>query len=266
MINSNQGYEISISSIDGMTIRLGVIGYNEEHTPNDLNNEDITDCPAIADLETPFIEKTFVNSEFLTTDILEGEWIMAATDRNGNPLETTVKIIREYKAGRDYPEEFSGEDQFIEQAEIFNQKRLKDKNSLLMLGWFQASYEDYGRFDFRSPYDLLVSHDYVAYDHKQLFFDAGPKLFIEVDDEGGFIARTKQSYLPATRWTGYYDYYIGYYPLADAGQYIDFPITISDDKKTMAISSVDGSFLNLISTGDYAVPVVIQSEIMLTKK
>ena len=34
----------------------------------------------------------------------------------------------------------------------------------------------------------------------------------------------------------------------------------------MAISPVDGSFLNLISTGDYAFPVVIQSDIMLTKK
>ena len=268
MINSNDGYEMSVSSCDGMTTRLGVIGYNEEHTPNDLNYDDIRQCPAIADIKTPFLVKPSVDSEFLTTDILEGDWIMTATDANGNPLETTVSIIRGYKAGRDYPAEFSGEAQFLEQAEIFNQKRLEDKNSLLIQGWFPDNQGDY---NFSSPYDLLISQDYVAYDYQQLFFDAGPKMFIEVDETGSLVVRTGEEYIPATCWTGGYYYYTGYSPLADTGfkyQYIDYPITISDDKKTMVISSVDGSYLNLILKNGYHYGhhVLIQSDIVLKKK
>ena len=268
MINSNDGYEMSVSSCDGMTMRLGVIGYNEEHTPNDLNYDDIRQCPAIADIKTPFLVKPSVDSEFLTTDILEGDWIMTATDANGNPLETTVSIIRGYKAGRDYPAEFSGEAQFLEQAEIFNQKRLEDKNSLLMQGWFPDNQGDY---NFSSPYDLLISQDYVAYDYQQLFFEAGPKMFIEVDETGSLVVRTGEEYMPATCWTGGYYYYTGYSPLADTGfkyQYIDYPITISDDKKTMVISSVYGSYLNLILKYGYHYGhhVLIQSDIVLKKK
>lgn len=268
MINSNDGYEMSVSSCDGMTMRLGVIGYNEEHTPNDLNYDDIRQCPAIADLKTPFLVKPSVDSEFLTTDILEGDWIMTATDANGNPLETTVSIIRGYKAGRDYPAEFSGEAQFLEQAEIFNQKRLEDKNSLLMQGWFPDNQGDY---NFSSPYDLLISQDYVAYDYQQLFFEAGPKMFIEVDETGSLVVRTGEEYIPATCWTGGYCYYTGYSPLADTGfkyQYIDYPITISDDKKTMVIKPVDGDYyLNLVGIYQWGgVPITIKSDIILKKK
>ena len=274
MINSDEGYEMSVPACDGMTIRLGVLGYNEEHTNNDLNYKDITQCPAIADIKTPFLVKPSVDSEFLTTDILEGDWIMTATDANGNPLETTVSIIRGYKAGRDYPADFSGNneqedetfEQFQEQVEIFNQKRLTDKNSLLLQGWFQDWRDENGPYALRTPYDLLMAQDYVAYNCEQLFYDAGPKLIIEVDSNGDLIARTKEESLSGCWWSGF-NYQSCCSNLAwdqIPQKFLDFPIEISEDKKTMVIRPVDGDYyLNLVGINQC---ITIKSDIILKKK
>ena len=35
-INSDEGLELAIASIDGETTRVAVLGYNDEYTPNDL--------------------------------------------------------------------------------------------------------------------------------------------------------------------------------------------------------------------------------------
>lgn len=278
MINSDEGYEMSVPTIDGMTMRLGVLGYNEEHTPNDLNYDDIRQCPAIADIKTPFLVKPSVDSEFLTTDILEGDWIMTATDANGNPLETTVSIIRGYKAGRDYPADFSGNneqedetfEQFQEQVEIFNQKRLTDKNSLLLQGWFQDWRDENGPYALRTPYDLLMAQDYVAYNCEQLFYDAGPKLIIEVDSNGDLIARTEEESLSGCWWSGFnYQSYCSTLVWDQIPQnYLDFPIEISEDKKTMVIKPVDGDYyLNLVGIDQWGgVPITIKSDIILKKK
>ena len=278
MINSDEGYEMSVPACDGMTMRLGVLGYNEEHTPNDLNYDDIRQCPAIADIKTPFLVKPSVDSEFLTTDILEGDWIMTATDANGNPLETTVSIIRGYKAGRDYPADFSGNneqedetfEQFQEQVEIFNQKRLTDKNSLLLQGWFQDWRDENGPYALRTPYDLLMAQDYVAYNCEQLFYDAGPKLIIEVDSNGDLIARTEEESLSGCWWSGFnYQSYCSNLVWDQIPQnYLDFPIEISEDKKTMVIRPVDGDYyLNLVGIYQWGgVPSTIKSDIILKKK
>lgn len=277
MINSDEGYEMSVPACDGMTMRLGVLGYNEEHTNNDLNYKDITQCPAIADLKTPSLVKPVVESEFLTTDILEGEWIMTATDKDGIPLETTVSIIRGYKAGRDYPADFSSNneqedetfEQFQEQVEIFNQKRLTDKNSLLLQGWFQ-DWRGENLYDLRTPYDLLMAQDYVAYNCEQLFYDAGPKLIIEVDSNGDLIARTEEDSLSGCWWSGFnYQSYCSNLVWDQIPQnYLDFPIEISEDKKTMVIKPVDGDYyLNLVGIDQWGgVPITIKSDIILKKK
>ena len=264
-INSPDGYEISVPSVDGMTMRLGVIGYNEENTPNKLDYQDISECPAVADYITPFHAKTRVESELLSTDILDGEWLMTATDMNGNPLETTVSIIRGYQEGRDYP---SGcPDEFIEQVEIFNQKRLTDKNRLLMQGWFMDPRVEYGPYTHATPYDLLVDQNYVAYNYPELFYDAGPKMFIEVDSSGNLTAISEEL-MPAAFWTGTSTYYQGYSSQNHNLQYIEFPIAISDDKKTMTIAPVGGSYLNLIEYSYYgpSAAVIVLSNIVLTKK
>lgn len=271
-INSSDGYEISIPSLDGMTMRLGVLGYNEEYTPNNLNYKDIMQCPAVAELNLPFLQKPKVESKFLNTDILEGEWTMTATDISGNPLETTVTIIRGYEEGRDYPSDCPSE--FREQAEIFNQKRLADKNSLLLQGWF-ASNAPYGDLnELRTPYDLLIANDYYAYNYQQMFIEAGPRLIIEVDSNGDLIARTGEYTLSTSLWYGVNTYYMGLRynqgtNIINAPMFLDFPIKISEDMKTMTISPVGDYYLNLLASdyiGGWMVKSDIKSDIVLKKK
>ena len=112
--------------------------------------------------------------------------VLFATDVDGNELETTVNIVRSLKEGRDYQSECP--DEFIEQVSVFNQRRLADKNSLLIQGWFLDSvWGEDGPYALRSPYDLLMSEDYVAQTYQQLFFDAGPKIFLEVKPDGNLV-------------------------------------------------------------------------------
>ena len=273
MINSYDGYEISIPSLDGLTMRLGVIGYNEEFTPNDLNYKDITDCPAIAELNLPFLQKPRVESKFLNTDNLEGEWTMTATDISGNPLETTVTIIRGYEEGRDYPSACPSE--FHDQVEIFNQKRLVDKNSLLLQGWFTNSLLSPDPCALRAPYDLLIAEDYVFYDYQQLFIEAGPQLIIEVDSNGKLVAKTGESSLSKCLWSGNNAHYKGYWPnpnvswdqIYQSEVFLDFPIEISEDMKTMTISPIENYYLNLRGADSwFEIAPVVKSDIVLKKK
>lgn len=254
-MNSSEGCIINIPTVDGMSLRIGAFAKNDEYT---LCNT----IPTI-DVTTEYYKRTPVTSEYLTTDILEGEWLMTATDHNGKTLETTVRIIRGYQEGRDYPSGCPSE--FREQVEIFNQKRLADKNCLLMEGWFRPNNEPYWWDATMTPYDLLMDAYYNAYDYEQLFFGAGPKMFIEVDSTGKLRINSGQEYLPASAW---YEpaYYMGYSPNADIGKYnyIDFEINVSNDKKTLTINPTDGHYLNLVNSNNEHID--IRSAITLTRK
>jgi hypothetical protein len=211
------------------------------------------------------LKKPYVSSELLTEDGIEGEWLMSAKDLSGKNIEATVRILRGYQEGRDYP---SGcPDEFLEQVEIFNQKRLTDKNSLLLQGWFSA--DPYGRDLVRTPYDLLMATDYVAYDYQQLFMDAGPKMLLEVDASDNLkITVDTNCTISASAWTGSYYHYVGL-SQESLSEQMEFPVELSEDKCTMTINPVDGYYLNLVGFDNWLGPsnfVRVNSQITLTKK
>jgi hypothetical protein len=254
-INSSDGCTIYIPVIDGVSTRIGLFGLNDEYT--------ISNTIPTIDVTTEYYKRTPVTSEYLTTDILEGEWLMTATDHNGKTLETTVRIIRGYQEGRDYPTGCPSE--FKEQVEIFNQKRLADKNCLLMEGWFRPNNEPNWWDATMTPYDLLMDAYYNAYDYEQLFFDAGPKMFIEVDSSGNLKVNTGQTYYPATAWGGSAAYYQEYDPNVDIQQpFNEVEITVSNDKKTLIINPEGKTYFNPVH--DYGENIGVRSSITLTKK
>ena len=268
LINSEEGYTMHIPVIDGMELRFGVKGENDE---NDSSGA-IT-----VDYATPYYKAEPVTSDYLSTDILEGEWIMTATDLDGKTLETTVDIIRSLKEGRDYQSGCPNE--FIEQVEEFNQKRLADKNSLLIQGWFLDSKWG-GPYTHRSPYDLLMANDYNAMTYQQLFFAAGPKILMEVKPDGKLvIISDAHRYMPVEAWGGAYLYLggisddkntvLGNYS-SDAPSTIEFPITISGDNETLTIepANYNGTtyYLNLLMGYDIAADVLVNSPVVLKKK
>lgn len=269
-INSEEGYTMHVPVIDGMELRFGVKGENDE---NDSSGA------VTVDYATPYYKAESVTSDFLSTDILEGEWIMTATDFDGKTLETTVDIIRNLKEGRDYQPGCPSE--FIEQVEVFNQKRLADKNSLLIQGWFlDSKWGENGPYTYRSPYDLLLANDYNAMTYQQLFFAAGPKIFMEVKPDGKLvIVSDVHGYMPVEAWGAYL--YLG--GISDdkktvLGNYssetpsaIEFPVTISEDNETLTIepANYNGTtyYLNVLRMGyDIAADVLVNSPIVLKKK
>ena len=204
---------------------------------------------------------------------------MTATDFDGKTLETTVDIIRSLKEGRDYQSGCPSE--FVEQVDVFNQKRLADKNSLLIQGWFLDSrYGEDGPYAFRSPYDLLMSRDYNAMTYEQLFFDFGPKIFMEVKSDGTLaIISEAHRYMPVEAWgAGLYLGGISPDRTAVMGNYspnipaLEFPVTVSEDNKTLTIepANYDGTkyYLNVLRMGysGLEVDTLVNSPIVLKKK
>ena len=209
-INSEEGLVISIPSIDGETTRLVVVGFNDENTPNDLNYEDITECPAVADVTTPYYEADVCASYFNMVEVLAGDWTMSATVVSGEdrvPLKKNVEILSEYT---DYPSSINDEiynvyheytkwsdeeieayyDEFLATAKTFNTKRLANQNKLMLMGWLDGgiAIDKEGKFSAyqtMTPYDLFMSETISTVDVASIFSDFGPKMFIEVTEENG---------------------------------------------------------------------------------
>lgn len=229
-INSEKGYTISFPSVDGETTRLAVLGYNTEYLPNDVTSYkaeqiDEGECPAIADVTTPWAKTKEPRVDPAEYKHLAGVWTATATLQSG----TNSKKIYDHSSKitismdlYDYPafsdniykiyEEAADMDktdvdaywtEFEELARTFTNNRLVRQNRLLCLGWLDD--DSYGRLSARSPYDLLVAKDYTSVDVSSIYNDFGPKWYIEaVQDSKGnisFIAPVDMNQLPpAANW------------------------------------------------------------------
>lgn len=226
-INSEKGYTISFSSVDGETTRLAVLGYNTEYTPNDVTSfskEDIDEgkCPAIADVTTPWTTKK-APVDPIHYEHLVGDWTATATLQSGNNKNKTYKHESKITISADlydYPaqlpeeaykiyEEVAKKDredvdamyvEFGQIAESFTVNRLMNQNRLLCLGWLDD--DSFGRLDAKSPYDLFVDKKYSSVDVSSIYNDFGPKWYIEaVADKNGnvsLIAPVDMNTLPPT--------------------------------------------------------------------
>ena len=268
-INSDKGLEISFSSVDGETTRLAVLGYNTEYTPNDVTSyktSEITDCPAVADLTTPWApEKDPVDPAHY--EDLIGVWTATATLQAGNnakktyehkskitisdnvydyPSSLTEDVYKVYKDVADMDEEEVNAlwTQFKQESEVFTTNRLMNQNRLLCLGWLDD--DTYDRLTARSPYDLFVAKDYSSIDVTSIYNDFGPKWYIEaVEDpatgEVSLIAPVDANFLPPTaNWS--VPFYLSgmepskYYTVTyaqDGG--LHFPVTYDADKDEITI-------------------------------
>ena len=226
-INSEKGYTISFNSVDGETTRLAVLGYNTEYTPNDVTSftkDQIEkgECPAIADVTTPWTEKkTPVDPKYYAN--LVGDWTATAILQSGTNAKKTYEHQSKITISRnlyDYPSSLPNEvykiydevadmdkedvdaywTEFEQLAKTFTTNRLMNQNRLLCLGWLDD--DSFGRLDAKSPYDLFVDKTYSSVDVSSIYNDFGPKWYIEaVADKNGnvsLIAPVDMNTLPPT--------------------------------------------------------------------
>ena len=310
-INSPEGLVVSIPSIDGETTRLVVVGFNDENTPNDLNYDDITECPAVADLTTPYFEAVPCRAYYEMKSKFAGDWVMSATvlDESAQTgrrvLTRNVSILDKYA---DYPAEITDEiykvyrehtkwtdaeiaayyEEFLQNAEMFNTKRLANQNKLLLLGWLDGGIDV--AYNTMTPYDLFVSETISTVDVPSIFSDFGPKMFIEISEENGKpkYTITADMYFssPVMNWSDPF-YMAGradaqtnntifYYSDSVTGYYaapLVFDVVPSDDFSTITIKAIEGNgvkyYPNVIgqnsTTGQYMIKNPIVSEVVLTR-
>ena len=277
-INSDAGLIVDFPTIDGETTRLVVVAFNDENTPNDLNYEDITECPAVADLTTPFHEADVCASYFNLVDKLAGEWTMSATvlDAEGNKVNAVknVSILDEYvnypatldKGVYDiYHEHTKWTDdeinayweEFKENAKMFNTKRLANQNKLALVGWLDGGV--YGAYETLLPYDLFISETINTVDVKSMFSDFGPKMYLEVAEDstgrakititgdmmfGNPVMNWSDPFYLAGRADATTNNTIFYYADQTTGQYaapLVFDVEYSADFNTLTIKGIEGN-------------------------
>ena len=104
---------------------------------------------------------------------------------------------------------------------------------------FDAAHE------YMSAWDLFCDLDYSAYDTEELFYDYGPKLFLEISKgENGKdkleLTADQSCVAPVSVWKNYEVLFVGYnsavYDNAPLGH---FPVTVSSDKNTITIGGVE---------------------------
>ena len=264
LINSEEGLDISIPSIDGETTRLVVLGYNDEYTPNDLLSfKNIEECPAVADCTTPYCDpKPWVNpdeyvdlvSDWTATAILSNSdgtkqfehksKITLAADLYDYPETLTQDVYDLYaKSDFDKDEVDAMWREFKALAKEITEERLENQNRLIGIGWLDK--DSYNRLTARTPYDLFVATDYSSVDVSSLYNDFGPKWYLETsEDENGNIVYSipiDANFLPPTsNWS--VPFYLGamekenYLTITYGdGWTPSFPVTVSADRNTITI-------------------------------
>lgn len=307
-INSEEGYTISFPSVDGETTRLAVLGYNTEYTPNDVTSfktAEILDCPAVADVTTPWAPEKDVVDPIHYEDLI-GTWTATAVLRDGTDAAAIYKFSSKITIGDEvpeYPETLPNEvykifkdmydmeadevdalwTEFKQHAELFNVNRLMNQNRLLCTGWLND--DSYGRLTARTPYDLFVAKDYWLVDISSIYNDFGPKWYIEaVKDEktgeislvvpadANFLPPTSNWHVPFYMAAMHPETYIAFtYP--PEGASLSFPVKYDAEKDQITIKPFifngEEYYPNMIgfesATGKTIIENPVVSEVVLTR-
>ncbi len=250
-INTENGLDVNFSSMDDAVTVLAVMGYNDENTPNDIDSKG---SPAIAEYRTvkrPHLDK--VDSPLFTE--LDGEWTasmkVAKFDYASQqeqvlpePMKVKVTICPE---GVTYPETLPGDvyglypdmtkeqvdalyDEFKQEAKEYNEK-VKGQNSILCLGFAPG-------FKTATPYELFVSETYSGYNNESLFYDFGPKWYLQVAKDGSVSVPCNNFYMfPSSAWYERVLYLAGVgekgFISGDENASLQFPVKVSEDKNTI---------------------------------
>jgi hypothetical protein len=281
-INSEAGFNFTVSSRENSTTRLAVLVYNWEGSSN---NPDTTGSTAVAEAKTPNASyPTRVNSELFTT--LCGEWeatapmskYVAATETESEHWEP----VGDYKSeitiasGIEYPESLDESvydlyeewgisrdktdelfEEFQQLAKQYNQ-RTRGFNRLLCLGYNFTDHE-YNLGVVQTPWDLFISSEFSVATVADMFYDFGPKWNLEIDAEDNvWLPINIEREFPMSAF--YYGIDYTFYMLAVGGSsflgapaydkngelLLDsrFPVEVSEDGNTLTIKPIIYNYTN----------------------
>lgn len=145
-----------------------------------------------------------------------------------------------------------------------NAKKYRSNNRLVMTQFkVTSSY-----FPYASAWDLYSNPNYVSYDLKELFYDYGPKLFLEVaktaDGKDSLFVNINSDLKgvpPMSAWQAY-TYFMMIYNQENKAYLMPnaLPVTLSEDNDTITIGGYrvqmeDGTYLDYQPTPGYISPI-----------
>ena len=250
LINSDEGYTMAISTVPDEITRLAVLLYNDEDTPNAISGADDKAVAEIRSDKQPAAPK--VDSPLFTS--LLGDWTMTADVTKYDYYEggivpsgsRTCKVTQDvydlYKnsANMDKAAVDALYDEFKEEAKVFN-AWLKGQNRLLCLGF---GYEDNPYYlKYQGAYDLFVNESYSGYDNRSLFWDFGPKWYLQIAADGTVsVPSNNITMYPMVAWAGNQIYLAANGPegaaFNDGGADLVFPGEVAADNSTVTIKPI----------------------------
>ena len=262
LINSDEGYTMAISTVPDEITRLAVLLYNDEDTPNAISGADDKAVAQIKSDKQPDAPK--VDSPLFTS--LLGDWTMTAdvtkydyyeggivpsgsrtckitiTDAVEYPETLTQDVYDLYKSSANMEKAAVDAlyDEFKEEAKVFN-AWLKGQNRLLCLGF---GFEDNPYYlKYQGAYDLFVNEKYSGYDNRSLFWDFGPKWYLQIAADGTVsVPSNNITMYPMVAWAGNQIYLAANGPQGaafnDGGADLVFPGEVSADNSTVTIKPI----------------------------
>ena len=263
LINSDEGRNISFSTMPGQTTVLAVLGYNDEDTPNTIEGTDYSDPavakkkaidePAKAPVESSLF-KDLLGDWTMSADVAEYDyyssaWVPAGTksckisivEGVSYPETLDESVYATYKdlVGMSKEEVDALYDEFKTEMNEFN-AMLKGQNRLLCYG-FGFDNADTQYFTLNTPYDLFTSKSYTGYDNNSTLWDCGPKWYLEILEDGSVVAPVNAVRQYPLNLAGYYTVYLAgvadkYINVLEDGSDVLFPVSVSDDANTVTVN------------------------------
>lgn len=313
-INSEAGLTIDFDMRENETLRIGVVGWNTEGRPS---NPDAEGAKAVADASSAVLaDATPISSPYYES--LVGDWTATATVRvnqynydtynyewvDGGEVSVPVTIGDCYvpeamtedvyaiyeQAGlsREAADDYFA--QFKEQADIYS-KKVRGQNRILCTGWGfdkHSGNPEYSDLRTKTAWDLFTDASYNAATVADLFYDFGPKWFLQVAEDGSLFVPVNMNRVPTScAWGSYEQYLVGgnaesgyayYLPLSadlmdDVTKWPNIPVEVSEDGNTITLKSfVEGDvtyYPNMIYNSTWSGPsffnTAIVSEVVLTR-
>lgn len=277
-INSAEGLTFEFDMRENQTIRVGVMGWNTEGRPS---NPDAEGAKAVADASSAVQpDATPIESPYYES--LVGNWTATASVRVNKYNEETYQmewidggqVSTPVTIGDCYVPESMTDDvyaiyeqaglskeaaddyfaQFKEQADLYS-KKVRGQNRILCTGWgfdLHSQSPEYSDLRTKTPWDLFTDLSYNAATTADLFYDFGPKWFLQVAEDGSLFIPVNINRVPTAGAWGYYEQYVAgadvnsgyayYMPtntndMDNVTKWPNIPVEVSEDGNTITLKA-----------------------------
>ena len=293
LMNSPNGFTFTATSREDAATGLVVVGWNSEARPNNPDAEGSQAyaesrsaiLPDAERIESSLFEE--LKGEWTATASLHAVRKEYVREENGDYVKNedgsykmneihvdTVAVSKVVIGDVTYPEALSEDiyttwtkagvsrektdeyfTEFKSRADLFNRK-VRGQNRLLCSGLdfdhLETSYKTIT--DFASPMDLFSSDSYSCWTIEEIFYDFGPKWYLQVNSDGKIVVpvyvpteQRVRGLNPMSNWKGAETHLVGYdkpnnsamiAPQADTedtSTWPNLPVEISEDKNTITI-------------------------------